>query len=61
METIDKTLERLHSCESGTDCTGCPMRYEEECEQFLYRVRCAAEDAAAAIEELRARIGQVEL
>ena len=61
MENLDKTLERLHSCESGTDCRGCPMRYEEECEQFLFRVRCAAADAAEAIEELRRRIEMVEL
>lgn len=61
MESLEKTLERLHSCESGKACTGCPMRYEVECEQFLFRVRCAAQDAAEAIEELQRRIEMVEL
>lgn len=48
----DDLLARLRVCKD--DCYGpCPMRYEEPVEQDLFRVCCAAQDAADLIEKLQ--------
>ena len=55
MVDTQETIRRLRSCVrylSDKSCTGCPFRYEEQVEQFLYRVCCAAEDAADELERL---------
>lgn len=51
---MTELLRKLRACKPGTDCTNCPMRYEEECDgdPFLVRVRCAALDAADELEAL---------
>lgn len=46
--TDRELVERLH-CQRF-DCEGCPMRYEEQVEQDLFRICCAAQDAALLIE-----------
>ena len=48
-------IAKLRSCDRALDggCYTCPFRYEEQVEQFLYRIRCAAEDAADELERLK--------
>lgn len=46
---LDDLLARLRVCKD--DCHRlCPMRYEEQVEQDIFRVCCAAQDAADLIE-----------
>ena len=48
-ELIEKLL-----C-TRVDCTDCPMMYEEQVEQDLYRCYCAARDAAISLARLDAQ------
>lgn len=48
----DELVKSLHKCKPETNCTSCPMRYEEEVEQSLFRVGCCAIEAADVIELL---------
>ena len=47
----DELVKRLRCLKYGS-CPDCPMWYSEEVEPNLWRERCAAIDAADAIEEL---------
>ena len=47
----DELVKRLR-CQRFGNCPNCPMWYTEEVEPNLWRERCAAIDAADAIEEL---------
>ena len=49
----DELVKRLR-CQRFGNCPNCPMWYTEEVEPNLWRERCAAIDAADAIEELSA-------
>lgn len=40
-------IEKLQC--TRADCTGCPMCFEEQVEQDLYRLRCAAREAATRL------------
>ena len=49
MTDMEALLRRLRC--TRTECPpGCPMRYEEQVEQDLYAIRCAAHDAADALD-----------
>ena len=48
---MDELVKRLR-CQRFGNCPNCPMWYTEEVEPNLWRERCAAIDAADAIEEL---------
>ena len=49
--TLDDLIPLLR-CQR-TDCDSCPMYWEERVEQDLYRMRCAAHDAADELERRR--------
>lgn len=51
----DELVKRLR-CQHFGNCPNCPMWYTEEVEPNLWRERCAAIDAADAIEELQATL-----
>ncbi len=51
----DALVKRLRCLKYGS-CPDCPMWYSEEVEPNLWRERCAAIDAAYAIEELSKRV-----
>lgn len=46
-------IAKLRSCDRYLQdgCKTCPFKYEEQVEQFLYRIRCAANDAADELEK----------
>ena len=46
MITAQDLVTKLLRCQR-LDCNNCPMRFEEQVEQDLFRVCCAAEEAAA--------------
>ena len=50
--TGTEALLRILRCPRTPCVKGCPMRQERQVEQDLYSVRCAAHDAADAIERL---------
>lgn len=54
----EEMVKRLR-CQHFGNCPNCPMWYEEEVEPHLWRERCAAIDAADAIEELAAFKAQI--
>lgn len=51
----EELVKRLR-CQRFGNCPDCPMWYTEEVEPNLWRERCAAIDAADAIEELQATL-----
>ena len=51
----DELVKRLR-CQRFGNCPNCPMWYTEEVEPNLWRERCAAIDAANAIEELNSQL-----
>ena len=56
---MDELVKRLRCLKYG-NCPDCPMWYSEEVEPNLWRERCAAIDAADAIEELSAYVQQLD-
>ena len=50
--SVEKTVRQLQSCSLENCRQNCPMRWEEQVDQDLYRVRCAAWDAAELIHTL---------
>lgn len=52
MMSTERTVRQLLSCSLENCRPGCPMRYEEQVEQDLYQVRCAASDGAYVIHTL---------
>lgn len=55
---MDELVKRLRCSKYGS-CPACPMWYSEEVEPNLWRERCAAIDAADAIEELLQKTQQM--
>lgn len=56
MISNEELIEKLQC--TRADCTNCPMHYEEQVEQDLYRCYCAARDAAISLARLDAQCQQ---
>ena len=52
--TTEDLVRWLTGCHRS-DCGGCPMMYEEQVEQDLFRACCAARDAAISLARLDAQ------